>query len=54
MLSLDDPKWKEFEGGYRTQYDASIALRSLEQASTSKEIESIFAELWEELHHQGD
>ena len=54
MLSLDDPKWKEFEGGYRIQYDASIALRSLEQASTPKEIESIFAELWEELHHQGD
>jgi hypothetical protein len=54
MIELNDKRWKELEGGYRTPYDASIPLRKLEKASTSEEIDSIFKELWEELHHQGD
>ncbi len=48
MLNLDDPKWKELNGGYRTPYDASIALRELEAG------EDTWDELWQELHHQGD
>lgn len=48
MLNLDDPKWKELNGGYRTPYDASIALRELEAG------EDAWDELWQELHHQGD
>ena len=35
-------------------YDASVPLMRLEQASTSNEIDTIFSELWNELHHQGD
>ncbi|MCB0777631.1 MAG: hypothetical protein KDB99_15085 [Chitinophagaceae bacterium] len=54
MLSLYDNKWKELEGGYRIPYDASIALRKLETSSNKQEIDSIFSELWNELHHQGD
>jgi hypothetical protein len=54
MIQLDDPRWKELEGGYRMPYDASIALKQLERAKTSHEINAIFSELWNELHHQGD
>ncbi len=54
MIQLNDPKWKELEGGYRTPYDASIALRKLESAENSEEVDDILAQLWDELHHQGD
>jgi hypothetical protein len=54
MIQLSDPRWQSFEGGYRILYDASVALRKLEQATGDKEIDSIFYELWNELHHQGD
>lgn len=48
MLSLDDPKWRELQGGYKTAYDASPALKRMERG------EDIWDEFWEELHHQGD
>jgi hypothetical protein len=54
MIELNDNRWKEFDGGYRIPYDASIPLRKLEQASTTQEIDLVFSELWNELHHQGD
>ena len=54
MIQLNDPKWKELEGGYRAPYDASIALRRLESADSSEEVDDVLAELWDELHHQGD
>lgn len=54
MLPLEDPKWSSFEGGYRIPYDASIPLLRLEKASSAEEINSLYAELWQELHHQGD
>ena len=54
MIELNDKRWKKFEGGYRTPYDASVPLKKLEQSTTSQEIDLIFKELWEELHHQGD
>ncbi|WP_161890799.1 hypothetical protein [Pontibacter russatus] len=54
MIQLNDPKWKELKGGYNTPYDASIALKKLEETDYSHEVDNIFKELWEELHHQGD
>jgi hypothetical protein len=54
MIQLTDLRWKEFEGGYRMPYDASVPLMRMEKALTSDEIDAIFAELWNELHHQGD
>lgn len=48
MLSLEDVTWKEFHGGYRIPYDASIALRSMQSGI------DVWDELWNELHHQGD
>ena len=54
-LDLNDPRWKELEGGYRGSYcDASVPLRRLEQATTITEANEIYKELWDELHHQGD
>ena len=48
MLPLDDPRWSNLAGGYKTPYDPSDALRRLEAG------EDVWDELWEELHHQGD
>jgi hypothetical protein len=48
MLALDDPTWKELQGGYRIPYDASVALRRLEAGDT------VWPELWDQLHHQGE
>ena len=52
MISLDDKRWKEFEGGYRIKYDASIPLLKLQNGTDSPE--EIWSEFWDELHHQGD
>jgi len=51
MIGLDDPIWASLQGGYRVHYDPRKALRSLAQ---SREVDAVWAELWEELHHQGD
>ena len=54
-LDLNSPVWKNLEGGYRrTIYDASIALKKLEQADTIQAADLIYQGLWNELHHQGD
>lgn len=52
MLKLDDPAWATLKGGYRTPYDASVRLRELEAGSD--DLEEIWEEFWNELHHQGD
>lgn len=54
MLQLNNDKWNELDGGYRIPYDASIPLKRLEEAKSTEEINSVFTELWDELHHQGD
>ena len=51
MLKLDDPCWETFLGGYRTPYNASVRLRELEAGLD--DLEEIWEELWNELHHQG-
>jgi len=53
-MTLDDKLWKEFQGGYRIDYDASVPLRQLEEAKDEEEIKKVYDELWNELHHQGD
>jgi hypothetical protein len=53
-MTLDDKLWKEFQGGYRIDYDASVPLRQLEEAKDQEEIKKVYDELWNELHHQGD
>ncbi len=52
MISLDDPNWKDYEGGYRIKYDASLALTDLE--NDRQPLEQIWDELAENLYHQGD
>jgi len=53
-MTLKDTVWSGLEGGYRTIYDASIPLERLEKTSDPNESDEIWAELWNELHHQGD
>ena len=54
MITLNDPVWKTLEGGYKIPYDVAVPLKKLEQATDAKIIDTIWAELWDELHHQGD
>jgi hypothetical protein len=51
MLSLDDERWRDFSGGYRTRFDPRPQLLNLE---TNKNTQAAWHELWEGLHHQGD
>jgi hypothetical protein len=53
-MNLDDPIWSKLEGGYRIPYDVSVPLKQLISTDDSKIISDIFAELWDNLHHQGD
>ena len=51
MLSFDDPRWRQLDGGYGGPYDPRKALLSLERGT---DVSAAWSELWEELHHQGD
>jgi len=51
MLSLEDERWSKLNGSYRTPFDLRPLLRKLEMGSDEK---SVWNELWNELHHQGD
>jgi hypothetical protein len=51
MLSLDDPRWSELKGGYKLPFDPRPLLRRLE---SEVDLEPVWSELWNELHHQGD
>ncbi len=51
MLSLDDKRWSDLEGGYRMHFDPRPLLSALE---TDKDTKAVWHELWENLHHQGD
>jgi hypothetical protein len=51
MLNIDDERWSGLRGGYKVVYDPRPALRAL---ALHYDDETIWDELWNELHHQGD
>jgi hypothetical protein len=51
MLAYNDPKWKEFKGGYKLPYDPTPVLQKLEDGTDTA---GVWEELWQELHHQSD
>jgi hypothetical protein len=51
MLALDDTRWNNLTGGYRTPFDPRPLLARL---GTEQDTATVWNELWEELHHQGD
>lgn len=51
MLSLDDNRWSNLIGGYKTRFDPRPLLARL---ATGRGTASVWHELWDELHHQGD
>jgi len=53
-MGLENNIWTNFDGGYKIPFDASIPLRQLWLTDDKKLIERIFADLWDNLHHQGD
>lgn len=51
-LSLDDPRWETFEGGYKhTRFNCVSLIRHLQQHGTDNTFWDI---VWEDLYHQGD
>ena len=52
LLPLDDPKWKEYRGGYNRVVGCLVPfltkLQSLEMSDDDWNV------LWDDLHHQGD
>ena len=50
-IDLDDSRWADLYGGYRTPYDPRASLRALEE---DRDPSAAWEEFWEELHHQGD
>jgi hypothetical protein len=50
-MDLDDHRWAELRGGYKDFYDPRQAVASL---ATNNDTDAVWAELWNELHHQGD
>lgn len=53
-MDLDNKIWSTFNGGYKIPFDASIPLKKLRSTSDLKVIADIFADLWGNLHLQGD
>jgi hypothetical protein len=51
MIALDDKRWDGLKGGYKQPYDPRPVFRRLE---AGEDTEAAWAELWNELHHQGD
>lgn len=52
MLSLlDDSRWNNLTGGYRTKCDPRLLLAKLENGQDTA---TAWCELWDALHHQGD
>jgi hypothetical protein len=52
LLPLDDPRWKSYTDGYRSDSDEAISLiQELQTAGTSDEF---WERVWNSLHHQGD
>jgi hypothetical protein len=50
-IDLNDHRWTELRGGYKTSYDPRSSIRRL---SSDKNVDATWKELWNELHHQGD
>jgi len=51
MLSLDDKRWDGLTGGYKCPFDPRALLAKLE---TESDTATVWHQLWDELHHQGD
>lgn len=51
MLGFDDPRWAEMKGGYKMPFDPRPLL---ERLMSEEDVTSVWSELWDELHHQGD
>lgn len=51
MLDLDDERWTHMDGGYRMRLDPRPLIARLESDTDTA---SVWNELWDELHHQGD
>jgi hypothetical protein len=52
LLSLDDPRWATYRGGYnRVPFDVVPVIHRLRREGTSNQFWEL---VWDELHHQGD
>jgi len=52
LLSINDPKWQTYRGGYK--YPVADIVPFLKKLQTAQLAESDWEILWDDLHHQGD
>jgi hypothetical protein len=53
-MDLDNKIWATLNGGYKIPYNASRPLKKLRDTTRQEDLEVVFTELWDNLHHQGD
>ena len=53
-MNLENNIWSTLAGGYKVTYDASVPLKQLLLTNDKTEVDIVFADLWDNLHHQGD
>jgi hypothetical protein len=51
LLPLDDPRWSNYRGGYRTVFNPVVLIHGLLRDGATP---AFWDEVWTELHHQGD
>jgi len=51
MMDFNDERWSDLRGGYKVVYDPRPTLRALALCYGDQ---SLWDDLWNELHHQGD
>jgi hypothetical protein len=49
-LSMSDPRWERYQGGYRQPFDARSLVESLRSSPHNV---AAWDSVWNELHHQG-
>ena len=53
MIDLDHNIWQQLEGANNQLFDASVPLKKILKTNDTKEINQLFQELWNGLHHEG-
>lgn len=53
-MDIENVIWKDLPGVYNIPYDVSIPLNTLRGTDNPEIVQSVFHELWDDLHHQGD
>lgn len=52
-IDLTNDIWQKVNGAYGVPYDVSIPLSKLKDSNRDDDLDALWNEMWDELHHQG-